>query len=301
MKTTQAPFKSIFDISASFKAVLIDIYGVFWGGNQKGLLKDSQEAMRRLVREGYVVGILSNSTKLVESEVKKFEKHGLFPEMHFHFLLTSGQITRELALAGSLPFASPNKKFYLFGSAHPQFLNHRDIFHQSGIFETAEIDKADFIYIGVPQIAGEDQTDPALFAQEVALLSEINLPVLCANPDTFAHEGDPPRAVVRQGSIAELFEKSGKKVHYIGKPYPMAYKAAMEAFASRKIYRPADILMVGDTPETDIRGANLVGMFSALVTQTGNMGDRVAQGGLERALELLKEEDYPHYLIERLA
>ena len=85
-----------------------------------------------------------------------------------------------------------------------------------------------------------------------------------------AHEGNPPRAVVRQGSLAALFQEAGGDVFYTGKPEPMAYIAAMQHFASLGISKPENVLMVGDTPETDIRGAKRAHMASCLVLQTGS-------------------------------
>ena len=54
--------------------------------------------------------------------------------------------------------------------------------------------------------------------------------MICVNPDRFAHEGNPPRAVVRQGSIALMHEEQGGQVFYIGKPADKMYFAAMESF-----------------------------------------------------------------------
>ena len=132
-------------------------------------------------------------------------------------------------------------------------------------------------------------------------LKRKDLPMVCANPDRFAHEGKPPKAVVRQGSIAAIYEEMGGQVHYIGKPDNQAYSIAMKSFLQLEIFNPAEILMVGDTPETDIRGARQFGMSSALITQTGMMADRISRQGWENVMRNLSANDHPDFFIGRFA
>jgi HAD superfamily hydrolase (TIGR01459 family) len=292
------PLDSILD---PFEGVLLDAYGVYWGGNGVGLLKGSKKAMEKLVSKGKTVGILSNTTQLTVKEIKKLQTHGLVQGQHFHFLVTSGEIARSLLLQEELPFRTPKKNFWLWGSVHPHFASHEPIFQDTPYQQTTHLHEADFIYISIPHINGEDQTNLEIFREELKMLKETGLPMVCSNPDRFAHEGNPPRAVVRQGSIAAMYEELGGKVYYIGKPYQKAYEYAMKHFSQKNITQPAAVLMIGDNPETDIRGARQFGMSAALVTQTGLMADRIASRGLATAIQELSLNDTPHFFIERLA
>lgn len=293
-------FPSLAQISSKFKGILLDAYGVFWGGNDVGLFPGSQKTMEALVSEGKVVGILSNSTQLAAKEIHKLRAHGILEGKHFHFFVTSGEIARSLFSNEKLPFATPNHKFWVFGGGHPRFSSHEAIFRETSYSETGDIQEADFIYVAIPHINGEDQTHPDVFRQEIQALTRKDLPMVCPNPDRFAHEGNPPRAVVRQGSIAALYEEIGGQVFYIGKPHPIAYTTAMQNFYDQKISNPTEILMVGDTPETDIRGAQLFGMPSALITQTGIMADRIEKQGIEKAIQELSSADKPTFFITGL-
>ncbi|MFI5343048.1 MAG: TIGR01459 family HAD-type hydrolase [Chlamydiales bacterium] len=293
-------FPGIASLPDRFRAILLDAYGVFWGGNDFGLLPGTKEIMENLVSNGKIVGILSNSTQLAAKEINKLHFHGLIQGKHFHFLITSGEVARDIFLSEKLPFQTSSNRFWLFGGVHPKFSSHEAIFQGTAYSETAEMDEAGFIYISIPHIKGEDQVDPGLFRAEIEKLKTKNLPMICPNPDQFAHEGKPPRAVVRQGSIAMLYEEMGGQVFYIGKPHHHAYTVAMRYFQLNNVTNPTDILMVGDTPETDIRGARGFGMPSALVTQTGMMADRIAHHGLEKALRALSPLDSPNYLIGSL-
>jgi HAD superfamily hydrolase (TIGR01459 family) len=293
-------FPHLLSITQPFTGILLDAYGVFWAGNSAGLLLGSKEAMEDLVKQGKIVGILSNSTQPAAKEIDKLQKHGLLEGKHFHFLLTSGEIAKEVFRLEKLPFPTPRKKYWLLGESHPKYSSHQHLFQDSAYSQTPHLHEADFIYISIPHIKGEDQTDPAAFEEEIKKLTSSGLPMVCSNPDRFAHEGNPPRAVVRQGSLAALYEKLGGRVFYMGKPSQQAFAAAMDHFGHYKITTPAEILMVGDTPETDIRGAHLFGMSSALVTQTGILADRISAKGLEKTLDEFPVSDVPDFLIERL-
>ncbi len=292
--------KGLTQVAKDFRGVLLDAYGVFWGGNDFGVIPGSRESMAKLVADGKVVGILSNSTQLAAKEIHKLSKHGLIQNEHFHFFVTSGEIAKEMFLTQQLPFKTNSKQFLLFGRAHPKFATHEAIFEGSCYSETLNINDADFIYISVPHINGIDQENTAVFAQDLQKLKAANLPMICPNPDLFAHEGQPPRPVVRQGSIAKMYEKLGGQVYYIGKPHSPAFKKAMGCFAQYDIKTPQEILMVGDTPETDVRGALAFGMPCALLLKTGIMAERIDRHGLETAIQALRKIDYPSYFIEQL-
>lgn len=291
-------FPNLEEICEPFDGILLDAYGVFWGGNDFGLLPGCKQTMERLIARGKVIGILSNSTQMAKNEIEKLKSHGLIEGKHFHFFITSGLVAKQIFLNNDLPFPTPNKKFSLFGMPHPKFLSHQAIFQDSLFQETADLEQADFIYISIPHIDGKDQTDPLLFKMDVDTFKDTKLPMVCVNPDRFAHEGNPPKAVVRQGSIAMMHEEQGGQVFYIGKPSDRMYSAAMESFLQYGISHPQQILMVGDTPETDIRGARNFGMLSALVIETGIMADRIIHQGAENAIKSLSTKDFPDFFID---
>lgn len=279
------------------KGILLDAYGVFWGGAAVGVLPGCHEMMEKLMSMGLEVGILSNSTQLSSVEEKKFLANGLSVGTHFSWIITSGDVTRNIFLADQLPFNAPRKTFWLSGGPHPKFVSHLDIFENTGYREASNVDEADFFYVSIPHMEGLDQEDPEVFRDKVNSLRQKNLPMICPNPDLFAHEGNPARAVVRQGSIAKMYEEMGGTVHYFGKPHQKAYQAAMEKFSKVGIVNPQHIIMVGDTPETDIRGARICNMRPVLAL-TGNMGDRTAHKGLDTAITDLPADDTPDYFIK---
>ncbi|MCX6988908.1 MAG: TIGR01459 family HAD-type hydrolase [Chlamydiae bacterium] len=290
-------YRPLLDIASDFKGILLDAYGVFWMGNEAGLFPDAKEAMKALVDAGKVVGILSNATRISSSEVSKLSRHGLYEGMHFHFLLTSGELTRQHALTNNFPFPTSSGKYFVLGGPYPGRSIHHEIFENTPFTETSIISEAEFIYVSTPQINGIDQIDVSVFEKPILQCLASKLPMLCANPDLHAHEGSPPKAVVRQGSLAKRYRELDGAVYYIGKPFHPAFSQAFNAFQKYKIMSPQEILMIGDTPETDIRGANQFGISSALITRTGIMADRIQEG---RTIEniLCYKEDQPHFFLE---
>lgn len=288
---------SLASITQPFPGILLDAYGVFWGGNRLGPLEGATEAMQHLVSQGKIVGILSNSTQQAESEILKIQDHGLIQGIHYHFFLTSGSIAKAFFRQPTLPFATPHQKFWTFGEMNASSRSYQSIFEHSPFQETPHIEEADFIYIMVPQLKGRDQTNAQVFEAAIAKIAPYGLPMVCANPDQFAHEGNPPQAVVRQGSIAQCYEKMGGTVFYIGKPYPLAYQEALKAFRQFNLSNPNDILMIGDTPETDIRGAKKAKMQSALVIESGIVADRLRQN----PHYVLPETDTPDFYLRRFS
>ncbi len=295
------PIRSnIESVAIPFKGILLDAYGVFWQGGAAGLIPGAKEAMKKLVLSGKIVGILSNTTQLARKEIDKVQAHGLHLGEHFHFFVTSGEIAKEIFSSETLPFPSPKKRFWLFGKQHPRFSSYKALFEGTKYEETSTLSEADFIYISIPHLWGKDQIDPKVFQEEINKIQDSDIPMICVNPDRFAHEGDPLQAVVRQGTIAALFKEGGGEVFYTGKPEIIAYQMAMKQFSFHETILPHEVLMVGDTPETDIRGGKKAGMSTALIIQTGIMADRIKLMGLDTAIKDCLFGDLPDFFVERL-
>jgi ribonucleotide monophosphatase NagD (HAD superfamily) len=64
------------------------------------------------------------------------------------------------------------------------------------------------------------------------------------------------------GAIADLYQKLGGSVTWIGKPYPDIYLAAARLVGAPS---PNDVLCVGDSIEHDVVGARRFGAFAALL------------------------------------
>ena len=109
-----------------------------------------------------------------------------------------------------------------------------------------------------------------------------SLPFLCANPDIVVQRGD--KLIYCAGAIARLYESLGGEIVYYGKPYPAVFEKSLEKL--RRIASANRPLVIGDGIETDIAGANRMGLDALFIA-----------GGIHAA-EL---RERPHALAEILA
>jgi ribonucleotide monophosphatase NagD (HAD superfamily) len=83
------------------------------------------------------------------------------------------------------------------------------------------------------------------------------------------------------GALADAYEKTGGEVVYYGKPYAPIYEASLRLaveIAGRPIPRP---LAIGDGADTDIKGANRMGMDALFVAEgvhAAQLGHLTAEG-----------------------
>ena len=93
------------------------------------------------------------------------------------------------------------------------------------------------------------------------------LTMICANPDKIVKKGE--RILYCAGKLAELYAARGGEVLMAGKPFAPIYDLAMAEAArltGRSLER-AEVLAIGDGPETDIRGAADYGLDALLVAE----------------------------------
>jgi NagD protein len=105
--------------------------------------------------------------------------------------------------------------------------------------------------------------------------------LLATNPDNWcpvSHEKTRPGA----GATAAFLESStGRRAYYLGKPNGYMFQRARRKLAELALTQLDQVVMIGDTMETDIRGALEAGLLSYLVlsgsTELGDIGDYVYQ------------------------
>ena len=112
--------------------------------------------------------------------------------------------------------------------------------------------------------------------------------MICANPDNVVvrQNGDQ---VICAGAIANRYQEIGGVAHYFGKPYQTFYETCLKQLKGIARNR---VLAVGDTLHTDIKGAQDVGLTTALVMggvlakRLGiTWGESAASGRLEKLCE----------------
>ena len=119
----------------------------------------------------------------------------------------------------------------------------------------------------------DERETPEDYRDMLADLYSRNLPMICANPDKLVRKGD--RLQYCAGALAEVYADMGGSVAMAGKPFGPIYDLALRKAAQLrgKTIATAEVLAIGDGPETDILGAANQGF--ACIYVSGGVRDHV--------------------------
>ena len=232
------------EIIPKYDAFFIDIWGVVHDGAKPypGVV----DALNHLIATKKVI-FLSNAPRPADVILTALQKYGI--NASTDGILTSGDVVRR-DLQRDL-----DKKIYHIGADKNQ-----DILRDINVNIVNDVKEAELVllsaYLDDPE--KDDKFDHLL--KEAASL---NLPLICANPDTYVPHGAHVRRCA--GIFAARYEAMGGKVVYYGKPHANIFEAAVERCGLPK----HKILMIGDTLDTDVLGASRFGIDVAM-TLTGN-------------------------------
>ena len=105
--------------------------------------------------------------------------------------------------------------------------------------------------------------------------------LLATNPDNWCPVSSEKTRPGAGATTAFLEASTGRRAYYLGKPNGYMFHRARRKLAEISLSEPQQVVMVGDTMETDIRGAFEAGMQSFLVlsgsTHLEMVGDYVYQ------------------------
>ncbi len=241
----------------SYDGFLFDAYGVLYDG--KGLIEPCVDAWRMLRDKGKKTWILTNgSSRTLFDSAAMYRRLGLSIEPSD--IINSASLLQayfvEKNLIGSAVAVLGTR-------ASSQYVE------ESGGTPVDPLQTDDYSVVVVA-----NQTDfPLLDSLEEVLSTvitriETNQPIhlILTNPDLI-YPHATRRFGITAGSLALLLEAAlvarlgpdAPKFEKLGKPYPRIFEEAIKRAGTRRL------LMVGDQLETDIRGAQSVGMDSVLV------------------------------------
>jgi HAD superfamily hydrolase (TIGR01459 family) len=241
------------DLINNYDLFLFDIWGVVLEGDT--VYKEALEAVNYLVPRKKVM-FISNSPRTKESTTLKLKNLGF--NINDTMVITAGELAKNFLQYPEKYFGIANPSIYNFGLSHNQ-----ELWQSNQLSSATNIENADLIVISL----SVPQAD--ILPHHYELLekaAKLGLPAICSNNDRIAAFNG--QITYCAGHFAEKFEEFGGKVFYMGKPFEPIF---LEAFKMHPEIDKNRTLMIGDTINTDILGANNAGIHSALVT-TGNLG-----------------------------
>ncbi len=256
------------------KGLLIDMDGVIYRENH--LLQGALDLVAYLLETATpFVFVTNNSAPTPEDLVVKLSHLGIKNLSARHFY------TAAMNTADFLAEMHPRCTAFVMGEAGLNLA-----LQKAGIPN----DSINPSYVVVGE--GPPATDKLVKAHE---LIERGARLVATNPDYWC----PVKSNVTRpgaGALATYFEAStGRRAYFLGKPNPYMF------FRARKMLQrhTSEVMMVGDTMETDIRGAIEIGMQACLVltgsTKLEDLADYVYQptcvmSGLDELLQDMKGE-----------
>ncbi|MBS1825804.1 MAG: HAD family hydrolase [Acidobacteria bacterium] len=218
---------------------LIDMDGVIYRGSEA--IPGAAEFIRYLQESGLPYLFLTNNSAFTPLDVVvKLRKFGIdtTPE----HVCTAAEAT-----AAFVHKQRPNGTAFVIGEGGMLAALH-------DIGYAISRDKPDYVIIGEGRVLNFEMAEQAhrCIAAGAHLIS--------TNSDTWCPTDNGPRPGC--GAIVALLESAtGKKAYHVGKPNPF-----MMRMARKRIGLATDeVIMIGDTMETDIRGATDLGYRSILV------------------------------------
>ncbi len=237
---------SFHQMLTNYDAFLIDLWGVIHDG--QALYPGVVRVLTELSLAGKPVLFLSNAPRVSAKAASRLGELGIGAGL-YHGLVTSGQVAHDW-LRDATPFG---KNYYYLGPGKDEDIV-ADLPHY---VKTPEPADADFILCTgyAYDFQPHEEILPLL-----ARLQEAELPMLCVNPDLEVVKQDGTRQLCA-GEVAREYQRMGGQVTPIGKPHAEVYAVCRERLAEAKTF-----LAIGDNPLTDIKGANVAGIDSLLIT-----------------------------------
>lgn len=231
-------------IAADYDALICDVWGVLHDGVRA--YPAAVEALTRFRQSRGPVVLLSNAPRPSDGVATILRQMGV-PDDAYDAIVTSGGAAREDLIARAhgaslrLMHIGPDRDEPLFEGLDVSLVgpDEADVVLCTGLFD-------------------DDVETPDDYADTLAKLKARDLTMICANPDIMVPRGGV--LIHCAGGIARAYQKIGGNVVYYGKPHPAIYATALAAAAG-----PARVLIAGDALETDMAGANAMGLDALFV------------------------------------
>ena len=235
--------KNLSKIVKDYECFFIDLWGVVHNGFH--LFENVKDVLERLKEREKKIFFLTNAPRRSTVIKKQLLKFGL-DNSHYDDVISSGEISWQRM--------KEKKKIncYLIGPPRDHHLIEGLDFNV--VNETSSVD---LIVNTGPW--GDDDTLENYKPILNKLIKKKPL-MICSNPDKTVVRGE--KFMICAGLLAEYYENIGGKVEYYGKPHKEIYQFTFSKISINK----EKILIVGDSLDNDIKGANSQKIDSLLIT-----------------------------------
>ena len=237
------------EIAPRYKGILSDVWGVLHNG--VGYFDEAAEALMKFREEVGPVILITNAPR--PAAPIRAQLDGLnVPHACYDDVVTSGDVTRDALVATGktkLFHIGPERDLPLYEGLSVELVSEEEaeIISCTGLFDDT--------------VETPDDYDDMLKA-----LAKRELPFVCANPDRVVERGD--KMIYCAGALASRFEAYGGETMLVGKPQAPIYEASLKALARANgaTMDKSDVLIIGDSLPTDMRGGHYQKIDSLFIT-----------------------------------
>ncbi len=255
--------QTLSDILPRYRALILDLWGVVHDGTH--LYPGVKDRLEALHEEGKKIILLSNAPRRAARVAEVMEGMGL-PRALYDDIITSGEAAYRMM--ESQPTLTPTLSQRERGYVYIGLEKDRRILEGLPYHETDKPREAGFLLCAHTMYDNQPQSElEPLLADCLAR----KLPMLCVNPDMEVVRLSGER-VYCAGVLAAEYERRGGTVEYFGKPHALVYEMCFKALG---IPHPGPLpkgegrnafFAVGDSLGNDIKGGNMQGIDTCLVT-----------------------------------
>lgn len=246
------------EISDRYDAVFCDLWGCLHNGVTP--FPNAVAALQTFRAKGGLVILLTNAPRPKFSIIKQLDDM-LVPRDAWDDVVTSGDAAQYAMLTGAV-----GQKVHFIGAAKDETFftdfaaDLKAVAAANPAIERVAIKDAEGLV--VTGLVDDLTETPDDYRTALLLAKNLDLPMLCANPDIIVHMGS--KLLYCAGALAKLYEDIGGTALYFGKPHPPIYDLARRRLIALGGSDEARILCIGDGIQTDVQGAmgeNLDALF----------------------------------------
>jgi len=275
---------SILDLIDEYEIFFFDQWGVVHDGHK--IFPEAEKVFEVLQNSKKNIFIISNSGKRSSDNIERMKKLGANHILKSP-IITSGDVCYELLINKKKPFQNIGNNYFVVATEYP-------LLHKTNYKKARDLDNADFLLLSSTTGFKDYDNLNQIFDQAI----QLNLPLVCSNPDVLGVSGE--KIHPSTGDLAIQYKKLGGIIHVIGKPGLEIFEFAFNQTSSLK----EKVLMVGDSLFNDIFGANQFEIDSLLITsgihREDVSSDRDFQGIIDNINSAYQNTGKPTYIMEKL-